>query len=223
MPEFRSGLNNAPLERRGIKTDRIFRILLNNPQGNLTKYRISVLAGAEQIQVSLLLRELESKGLVRDTKVRDYKGVVLEWSKREVKFPSQRFMLKSIMKVLGRVNMKYALTTYQAEALVNGYLFPTRTDLYIQLSEFDGWHSTLVKSGAMVGGGNVTLRPYDDGVFYNSFHTKDGYSIVSIPQLIVDLVREGGVATQAAEMLIQKMKEKRSRKKKDSKQEDSAK
>ena len=204
MPEFRSGLNNAPPERRGIKTDRIFRILLNNPQGNLTKYRISVLAGAEQIQVSLLLRELESKGLVKDTKVRDYKGVVLEWSKREVKFPSQRFMLKSIMEVLGHVNLKYALTTYQAEALVNGYLFPTSTDMYIQLTEFDGWHSTLVKSGDMVGGGNVALRPYDDGVFYNSFHTKEGYSIVSIPQLIVDLVREGGVATQAAEMLIQK-------------------
>ena len=204
MPELHDGLNNAPRERRGIKTDRIFRILLNNPQGNLTKYRISVLAGAEQIQVSLLLRQLESKGLVRVTKVRDYNGVVMEWSKREVKLPSQRFMLKSIMEVLGHVSMKYALTTYQAEALVNGYLFPTRTDLYIRLSDFDEWHSTLVKSGAMVGGGNVTLKPYDDGVFYNSFHANEGYSIVSIPQLIVDLVREGGVATQAAEMLIEK-------------------
>ena len=49
------------------------------------------------------------------------------------------------------------------------------------------------------------LRPYDDGVFYNSFNTKDGYSIVSIPQLIVVLLREGGVAVQAAEILIEKI------------------
>lgn len=204
MPAFQDRLDGISFARRGVKTDRLFRILLNNPQGNLTKYRISVLARTEQIQVTLLLRQLESKKLVRDTKVIDYKGVIMEWAKREVKFPTQRFMLKSILDVLRQANLQYALTAYQAESLVNGYLFPTRTDLYVHFSDFDRWHDTLVNSGAMVGGGNVTLRLYDDGVFYNSFKTNDGYSIVSIPQLIVDLVREGGVAVQAAEMLIKK-------------------
>lgn len=208
MPESHSSLEEVSIPRRGIKTDRIFRILLNNPQGNLTKYRISVLSKTEQIQVSLLLRQQESKKLVKDTKVVDYKGVIMEWARREVKFPSQRFMLKSIMELLRQVNLTYALTTYQAESMVNGYLFPTRTDLYINPFDFDKWHNTLVSSGAMVGGGNVTLRFYDEGVFYNSFKTKGGYSIVSIPQLIVDLVREGGVAVQAAEMLIKKHEKK---------------
>ncbi|MHB1868578.1 MAG: hypothetical protein ACYCPP_06485 [Nitrososphaerales archaeon] len=205
MSTLPGSLDGVSPARRGIKTDSLFRILLNNPEGNLTKYRISVLAKTEQIQVSLLLRQLEAKRLVRDTRVTDYRGLIMEWAKREVKFPTQRYMLKGIMDVL-RNSMKYALTTYQAETLVNGYLFPTKTDLYIHQYEFDQWHNALVKSGAMVGGGNVTLRLYDDGVFYNSFTTKEGYSIVSIPQLIVDLVREGGVAMQAAEMLIEKQK-----------------
>lgn len=200
------GLDGVSFPRRGIKTDSLFRILLNNPEGNLTKYRISTLARTEQIQVSLLLRQLEAKGLVRDTRVTDYRGLIMEWAKREVKFPTQRYMLKGIMDVLRNSVMKYALTTYQAETLVNGYLFPTKIELYIHQYEFDQWHNAFVNSGAMVGGGNVTLRLYDDGVFYNSFTTKEGYSIVSIPQLIVDLVREGGVAMQAAEMLIEKQK-----------------
>lgn len=204
MSTLHSSLDGESFARRGIKTDRLFRILLNNPQGNLTKYRMSVLAGTEQIQVSLFIRQLEAKRLVKDTQVRDYKGLIMEWAKREVKFPRQRYMLKSIMDVVRNIKMKYALTTYQAETLVNGYLFPTKTDLYIPQFDFDQWHNALVRSGAMVGGGNVTLRPYDDGVFYNSFNTREGYSMVSIPQLIVDLVREGGVAMEAAEMLIEK-------------------
>lgn len=158
----------------------------------------------EQIQVSLLIKQLESKGLVKGTRVSNYKGLIMEWAKRKVKFPSQRYMLKGIMDELRTSRMKYALTTYHAETLVNGYLFPTKTEVYIREYDFDQWHNALVKLGAMVGGGNITLKLYDDGVFYNSFTTKDGYTIVSIPQLIVDLVREGGVAMQAAEILIQK-------------------
>ena len=204
MSKLHDPLDGVSFARRGIKTDRLFRILLNNPEGSLTKYRISALARTEQIQVSLLIKQLEAKRLVRDTQVTDYRGLIMEWAKREVKFPTQRYMLKAIMDVLRNSNMQYALTTYQAETLVNGYLFPTKTELYIRQDDFDQWHDVLVKSGAMVGGGNVTLRLYDDGVFYNTFSTRDGYSVVSIPQLIVDLVREGGVAMQAAEMLIEK-------------------
>lgn len=192
------------LRPRGIKTDRIFRILLNNPGGNLTRYRISVLAKAQQIQVAILLRRLEAMGLVGGTRVTDYRRLMMEWMKREIKFPTQRYMLKSIMELLRNASIEYALTTYQAETLVNGYLFPTKTELYIHQHDFDRWHGELVRAGALVGGGNVTLRLYDEGVFYNSFTTRDGYRIVSMPQLIVDLMREGGVATEAAEMLLQK-------------------
>jgi hypothetical protein len=43
-------------------------------------------------------------------------------------------------------------------------------------------------------------------VFYNSFKRKD-LDIVSIPQLIVDLFEEGGVCTEAAEKLLEKVTE----------------
>ena len=41
----------------------------------------------------------------------------------------------------------------------------------------------------------------DEHVFYNSFE-KDGLKIVSIPQLIIDLMNEGEVCVEATELLI---------------------
>jgi hypothetical protein len=185
---------------RGIKTERIFRILLNNPENTFTRYRIAKFAQAEQIQVSLLLRRLEKSHLVKGTYVADPKGLLTEWSHLPVKFESRSYLLKDILNVLQNTDLDYALTTYQAETMVNHYLFPSRTDLYIRVGDFDKWHDLLVSRRALVGGGNVRLRWYDDQVFYNSFLV-NGYRLVSIPQIIVDLIREGGVTVQAAEMM----------------------
>ncbi len=186
---------------RGIKLDRIFRILLTNPENTLTQYRIAKLAQAQQIQVSLLLRRLEKSRLVKVTRVVDPKGLLLEWSRQHVRFESRSYMLTNTLDLLKSTSLDYALTTYQAETMVNHYLFPTRTDLYIRANDFEKWHDFLGDNGALVGGGNVRLRIYDDHVFYDRFYV-NGYSIVSIPQLIVDLIREGGVAVQAAEMMM---------------------
>ncbi|MDA4110912.1 MAG: hypothetical protein OK439_00115 [Thaumarchaeota archaeon] len=153
--------------------------------------------------MSLLLKQFESKGLVKGTRVIDYRGLMTEWAKRKVKFQSQRYMHKGILDFLRRTNLRYALTTYQAETLVNHYLFPTKIEMYIDRLDFEKWHDALVASQAMVGGGNVVLRLYDGGVFYKSFDV-NGYHVVSIPQIIVDLIREGGVAYQAADMLLGK-------------------
>ncbi len=186
---------------RGIKTERIFRILLNNPENTFTRYRIAKSAQAEQIQVSLLLRRLERSHLVKGTYVADPKGLFTEWSRLPIKFESRSYLLKDILNVLRNTDLDYALTTYQAETMVNHYLFPSRTDLYIRVGDFDKWHDLLVSRRALVGGGNVRLRWYDDQVFYNSFFV-NGYRLVSIPQIIVDLIREGGVTVQAAEMMM---------------------
>lgn len=170
-------------------------------EDNLTKYRIAKLAEAQQIHVSLFLRRLERSHLVSGTRVIDLKGLLLEWSRLQVKFNSRSFLLKDILNLLPNTNLEYALTTYQAETMVNHYLFPTRTDLYIRVGECERWHEFLVSQGALVGGGNVKLKWYDDHVFDNLFII-NGYRIVSIPQLIVDLIREGGVTVQAAEMMM---------------------
>jgi len=188
-------------QHRGIKTDRIFRILLSNVGIDLTKYRIAKLAQAQQIQVGLLLRRLERSRLVKGTRVLDPKGLLLEWSRLHVKSESRNYLLKDILNTLRNTNLEYALTTYQAETMVNHYLFPSRTDAYIKVGDSEEWHDYLVSNGALVGGGNVRLTWYDDQVFYNSFLI-NGYRLASIPQIIVDLVREGGVTVQAAEMMM---------------------
>jgi len=191
---------------RGIKNDRVFRILLCNIEGALTKYRIAKLANAQQTQVTLLLRRLEKYHLVRGTSVTDHKGLLVRWSRLPTKYESQSYMLPDVMKVLKKAKLDYGLTTYRAESMVNGYLFPSRTELYIRPNDFDEWHSLLVGEGGMVGGGNVRLRWYDEQALYNSF-SMDGYRIVAIPQLIVDLLREGSSAAEAADMMMQKYKD----------------
>lgn len=188
---------------RGTKNDRIYRILLSHPEGTLTKYKISKLAHAQQIQVSFLLYDLEKLHLVSNTRVTNYKGLIKRWSLLNIKFQSQSYMLPDVLAVLKKTKLDYALTTYRAESMVNYYLFPTKTELYIHADDFAFWHNLLVSEKALVGGGNVRLRWYDDQVLYNSFFV-NGYRIVSIPQLIVDLLKEGGVAVQAADMMIEK-------------------
>jgi len=197
-------IHTAPLpegQHRGIKTERIFRILLSNVGTDLTKYRIAKLAQAQQIQVSLLLRKLEKSRLVKGTRVVDPKRLLSEWSHLRVKSESRNYLLKDILNILRNTSLEYALTTYQAETTVNHYLFPSRTDIYIKVRDSEDWHDFLVNHGALVGGGNVRLTWYDDQVFYNSFFL-NGYRLASIPQIIVDLLREGGVTVQAAEMMM---------------------
>jgi hypothetical protein len=106
------------------------------------------------------------------------------------------------MPVLNDINLKYGLTTYQAENLHQGFLFVSSTDFYVELGEIEDWQE-IVKEKGLLGGGNTRLRATDKHVFYNS-QTVDGFTTVSVPQLIVDLLDEGGPCEEAAEKLIQK-------------------
>ena len=141
--------------RRGVKNDRIYRILLCNIEGTLTRYRIAKLAEAQQIQVGLLLRDLEKPNLVSGTRVVDHKGLLTRWSRQKIKYQSQSYMVPKVREVLQKTELEYALTTYLAESMVNAYLFPSRTELYIRADDFDDWHALLVKKGALVGGGSA--------------------------------------------------------------------
>ena len=204
LEERTKGNKNKPdRPRRGIKNDRIYRILLCDVEGTLTKYRIAKMAQAQQTQVSLLLRKLEKLHLGTATRVVDPKGLLNLWSRLNIKYESQSYMLPKVMETLKKTNLEYGLTTYRAESFVNRYLFPSRTDLYIRRDDFDEWHAMLVGAGALVGGGNVRLRWYDDQVFHNSFSV-EGYRLVTIPQLIIDLIREGSSAVEAAEQMMEK-------------------
>ena len=54
-----------------------------------------------------------------------------------------------------------------------------------------------------MGKGNFRLFLDDEHVFYHNIQKKD-FRIVSIPQLILDLLREEGVAVEAAHMLMKR-------------------
>lgn len=194
---------NKVAERRGLIRERMLRILLNNPSGSLTKYRIAKLSEGAYPWIHELLKKLEKEGVIKGTKVKDFKKLVTLWQKWQVKPSKKEYMLRKPLEVLKNAKLQYALTTYQAENIVQNYLFPSRIDFYIDPKDKEKWHRMLSKEG-LVGKGNTRILIGDKHVFYNSFE-RDGLKIVSTPQLIVDLLNEGGVCVEAAESLLEKV------------------
>lgn len=99
--------------------------------------------------------------------------------------------------------MEYALTGYFAENLVGHYLFPRYYELYINDHCIEDWHNLLIKSG-YVGKGNVKIFFTDQHVFFEKYDV-EGWPVVSIQQLIVDLMREGAECGEAAELLMKRI------------------
>jgi len=189
-------------ERRGTIRERVLRILLNSPSGNLSKYRIAKESEGSYPWVHELLRNLERGGMLQGTRVTDYRRLMALWQKWRLEPSRREYMLRKPLEVISRTSLAYAFTTYQAENLVQNYLFPSRFDFYIRPKELPQWHRLLSKEG-LVGKGNTRVLIGDEQVFYRSSE-RDGLKIVSIPQLIVDLLSEGGVCVEAAEMLMEK-------------------
>jgi hypothetical protein len=189
-------------ERRGTIRERVLRILLNNPSGTLSKYRIAKESRGAYPWVHELLRNLEREGMLQGTRVTNFKKLMALWQEWRLEPNRREYMLRKPLDVLNKTNLGYALTTYQAENLVQNYLFPSRVDFYIKSEELPKWHGLLSKEG-LVGKGNTRVLIGDEQVFYRSFE-RGGLKIVSMPQLMVDLLSEGGVCVEAADMLMEK-------------------
>jgi len=189
--------------RRGAIRERILRVLLNEPEGRLTKYRLSKKADASFPWTHEFLGKLEADGYVKDMKVLDFEGLIRYWIKVRRKPGNREYLIQRPLQLLRDTDLNYTLTTYQAENLVQGYLFPSRIDLYVKGKEKGDWHRLLSSEG-LVGRGNVRILFDDDHVFYGAQETK-GLWTVSNPQLLVDLFMEGGVCIEAAELLLGKV------------------
>jgi hypothetical protein len=181
------------------------RVLLVEPDGLLTKYKLSKKAECSFPWTHEFLNKLEALKLVKETKVTDYASLINYWLQVKTKPEKKEYMHKDPISLIQKMKLPYALTTYQAENLVQHYLFPSRTDLYIKTEDAKEWHEQLTVEG-LVGKGNVRLLITDAHVFYGSLK-RQGLTVVSIPQLIVDLLEEGGVCTEAAEKLIKKVEQ----------------
>ncbi len=188
---------------RGEKRERILRILLSESK-TLSKNELSKKAGCSRQWVILFLRELEKKGFVKGTEVKDAKGLIRYWLNTHKEPKNYRgYMVKEPLKLLKKTKLDYALTTYQAENIVQHHLFPSRIDIYIKESDLQKWHEFLVKEG-LYGKGNVRIIAEDEHVMYNK-RKLNNLSVVSLPQLIIDLFTEGGPCEEAAEMLMERL------------------
>ena len=186
---------------RGDKRERILRVLLNS-QETLSKNEISKRANCTRQWVILFLKELEKKKLIMDTNPIERKKLLEYWislAKKPKNFRS--YMVKDPLEIFKKTKLDYALTTYQAENIVQHYLFPSRIDLYIK--ELDSWH-TLMTDNGLYGNGNVRIIVADPHVMYGK-RAIGGLFVVSMPQLIVDLSLEDGPCKEAAEMLLREM------------------
>lgn len=185
---------------RGVKRERIIRVLLNEPGGAFTKYRI-----AKEAEVSIgwtmeYLRSLETAGYIEGTTVVE-PGALLEHWAGIARTPDRFDMFHpDPVRFLSAMDLDYALTTYRAENLTNTYLFPSRTDLYVRPEDVGAWKTAITRDG-LAGKGNLRLLVADGHVFYRKRRT-DGLWIVSLPQLLLDLRREGGVCMEAYEMMV---------------------
>src|SRR3989338_3273147 len=183
---------------RGNKQERILRVLINSKE-DLSKSGISKRAICSRQWVIQFLRKLEMKGIAKGTGIIDKRKALEYWisiSKKKNKFRS--YMVKEPIKVLGRSKLDYAITTYQAENIVQHYLFPSRIDIYIKESDLESWHSLITKHG-LYGKGNFRILIKDNHVMHGKRKINDLF-IVSLRQLIVDLTNEGTVCQEAAEM-----------------------
>lgn len=189
---------------RGLKRERILRVLLTE-QKSLSKNELAKRAQCTRQWVILFLREMEKTKLIQGTKIKNPVGLIKYWLSVHKKPKTYReYMIKEPQKLLKKTKLVYALTTYQAENIMQYHLFPSRIDLYIKEEDKQKWHTLLIKEG-LYGKGNVRLMVADDHIAYGK-RKIDGLWIVSLPQVIIDLFAEGGPAAEAAEMLLAKLK-----------------
>jgi len=197
--DFNNEISNF---KRGFKIERIFRILLSIPKSKRSWYQIAKMANVSYGWAYKILSELQNNNIIRGSIIRKPRQLFLIWAKRPTNILFRQYHIQKPKELLYNIEFDYVLTTYYAEQLVGNYLFPTFYDIYIHKQDANNWHRQLSKKG-YVGKGNLRVFLTDEHVFWNRKEIKE-WPIVSIQQLIVDLLREGAECREAAEILIRR-------------------
>jgi hypothetical protein len=194
-------LLEPPDRERGFKRERLLRVLLTHSDGELSKRALSRKADTTDAWAVKLTNQLEEKGLVKGTTVIDPRGLYDYWRDKRVPPSTLTVALQSPVETIQDTNLTHAFTTYRAENAHQGFLFTSNTAVYVDPDETEKWLSLIEEQG-LIGGGNTEFRVTDSYVFYEAT-IANGLKTVSIPQLIVDLLDEGGPCVEAAERLIE--------------------
>lgn len=191
------------MKSRNIKNLRIIRALLAKPDGSLTKYRIAKQAECTTPWVIEFLRKLENQKIVKKTKVLNFNKLVDYYIEIMPKVKYFEFFVQDPLKLLKESKLDYALTTYAAENFTSRHLFPSRNDIYIKEEDLDRWKSLIIKRG-LLGKGNLRLIIAKDTAVFKESKEIKGVNIVSMPQLLIDLKKEGGVCMEAYNILVKR-------------------
>ena len=87
-------------KKRGLVRERIIRVILNNPDGNLSKYRIAKLINSAYSWVHEFLKEFENNDLIKDTKVTKYAEIISFWRDFQMTPDKKEYMIKNPFEIL---------------------------------------------------------------------------------------------------------------------------
>jgi hypothetical protein len=192
------------MDRRNVKNIRIIRRLLDDPHRKWTKYGLAKASGCSRQWVIQFLRSLEGRNVVKGTRVRSVLGLAkLGAGMLPEPMNVANMYHPDPVRLLGRLGEDYAVTTYFGENQLTHHLFLTRYDAYVTEEAFRAAREAVSKEG-LIGGGNLRLMiPVDDMIIKEASNIR-GVRVVSVGQLMLDLVKEGGVAMQAAEEMVKR-------------------
>jgi len=109
--------------------------------------------------------------------------------------PRRRPVRGAATRPRARGGVPCAITAEAAAEQIAPHARFSRVEIYVDDPE--AWDRALSLTPVPRGGNVLLIRPADRGVFDGVFE-RDGLSLVSRPQLYVDLVRRGGAAAEAA-------------------------
>lgn len=101
----------------------------------------------------------------------------------------------------------HAITTYYAENAYQGHLFARRLDTYVRADDLERARAALLELGGQLGGTTFRLLTGDDAILDEVVLVGKGPTelrYAPVPQVILDLMTEGGSAREAADLLLQR-------------------
>ena len=117
-----------------------------------------------------------------------------------------QFVIKKIASILSKNNIKYAFTLFSAIEILSPYVTPAETHLYILEKDQERIKKLFEKESILPAQkGNVICFLADENYFYNMQNIHD-FNVVSTPQLYVDLFSYGGRGEDAAQHLLEVIK-----------------
>lgn len=192
---------NRFMPRDNTHARRMILELLHCSDGSLTKYRLAKETQTNISWVIGFLRKLEQQKVIKGTKVLHIDKLIDTYLTLEKKQTHLDFHLTNPMEYFKQQKKTYALTTYAAENILSHHLFLSRFDVYIKEDDVHTWKKELFNKG-LIGKGNIRLLIVQDNELFKWTQKINGLSLVTIPLLLIDLKREGGVCMEAYEYLV---------------------